>query len=79
MPISRKAGPVLNGAAPTPNYPLPEAYSISDAIAVTGIGRTKLYQEINSGRLKTVRLCGRRLILRDDLLAWLHAARDGPN
>jgi excisionase family DNA binding protein len=40
------------------------------------VSKTKLYAEIKNGRLKSFRLCGRRLILREDLFAWLRAARD---
>ena len=54
--------------------PFAEAYTIATAAVVSGIGRTKLYEEINEGRLKSFVLCGRRLILRDDLRDWLLAA-----
>ena len=56
--------------------PHPEAYTVTGALAATGIGKTKLYEELNAGRLKSFLLCGRRLILRDDLIAWLRAARE---
>ena len=56
--------------------PLAEAYTIATAAAVSGVGRTKIYEEIKAGRLKSFLHCGRRLILRDDLVAWLRAARD---
>ena len=54
--------------------PMAEAYTIATAAVVSGIGRTKLYEEINEGRLKSFVQCGRRLILRDDLRDWLLAA-----
>ena len=53
----------------------PEAYTVAAALAATGIGRTKLYEEFKAGRLRSFVLCGRRLILREDLLAWLQTAR----
>ena len=53
-----------------------EAYTVARALVASGIGKTKLYEELNSGRLRSFMLCGRRLILRDDLIAWLRAARD---
>ena len=44
-----------------------EGLSISEACAVAGIGRTKIYQAITDGNLKA-RKCGKRtLVLRDDL------------
>jgi excisionase family DNA binding protein len=51
-------------------------YTVSAALAATGLGRTKFYEELKSGRLKSFRLCGRRLILHQDLDDWLRAARD---
>ncbi len=69
-----RGGPLAQSR--TADRPSPEAYTIPNAISVCGIGRTKLYEELNSGRLKSFRLCGRRLIMREDLLAWIRAARD---
>jgi len=48
-----------------------EGFSISEACAVAGIGRTKIYQAIADGSLKA-RECGKRtLVLRDDLRDFL--------
>ncbi len=48
-----------------------EALSVSEACAVAGVGRTKIYQAINDGKLKA-RKCGKRtLILRGDLREFL--------
>ena len=66
----------LFGTGNTAQRPFPEAYTIPAALNAAGVGRTKLYEELKSGRLKSFRLCGRRLILREDLLAWIRAARD---
>lgn len=41
----------------------PLTYSINDAVAVSSIGRTRLYQLINEGRLQTVKV-GRRTLVR---------------
>ncbi|MDN4986567.1 helix-turn-helix domain-containing protein [Bradyrhizobium sp. WYCCWR 13022] len=50
-----------------------EALSISEACAVAGIGKTKIYQAISDGALKA-RKCGKRtLVLRDDLRKFLAA------
>ena len=45
----------------------PIAFRVTDAIRMSGIGRTKLYELIGSGELKSVRIGGRRLILADSL------------
>jgi excisionase family DNA binding protein len=48
-----------------------EGLSISEACAVAGIGRTKIYQAISNGNLKA-RKCGKRtLVLRGDLRDFL--------
>ena len=45
--------------------------SVTEACAVSGIGKTKLYEAISAGQLKA-RKCGKRtIILRDDLLRFL--------
>ena len=59
------------------------AYDIAAAVAVTGLGRSTLYEAIKDGSLKSVLRCGRRLILKDDLIAFLlggegAAAAEGP-
>jgi excisionase family DNA binding protein len=47
------------------------AYSINDACALIGIGRTALYEDIARGELRAIKRGRRTLILADDLLAWL--------
>lgn len=47
------------------------SFSIEEVRAATGIGRTKLYQAINSGALKARKLGKRTIILKDDLDTWL--------
>jgi excisionase family DNA binding protein len=47
------------------------AFRINDAVRASGIGRTKLYALMKSGTLSTVKIGGRRLILRDALAALL--------
>lgn len=49
----------------------PLAYTVEAALAVTGIGRTKLYEEIGAGRLVSRKVGARTLILARDLEAWL--------
>ena len=50
-----------------------EAYTVPDFLRAFGIGRTKLYEEINAGRLKAKRAGGRTLILASDAKAWADA------
>lgn len=47
------------------------AYTLDQACELVGVGRTKLYAEIKSGRLK-VKKCGTRTIVpREELQGWL--------
>jgi excisionase family DNA binding protein len=50
---------------------MPLSLSIEETSAVTGLGRTKLYQLINSGDLKARKLGKRTIVLKDDLDAFL--------
>jgi excisionase family DNA binding protein len=55
-----------------PNLPR-EGLTVSEACAMAGLGRTKIYQAISEGRLKA-RKCGKRtIILRDDLRHFLES------
>ena len=49
------------------------AYSVAEFMAFASIGRTKLYQEINEGRLKARKLGAKTVILASDAQAWLEA------
>jgi excisionase family DNA binding protein len=62
-------GPKLNVA-----YPIKLAFQMKEAAVASGICKAKLYQEIKAGRLKSVKVCGRRLILKNDLEQFLQAA-----
>lgn len=48
----------------------PILVSVADAHQALGIGRTKLYEEINAGRIKIVRFGKRTLIPVEELRAW---------
>lgn len=43
------------------------AYSIREACEASSLGRTTVYSHIMSGRLESVRIGGRRIILADSL------------
>lgn len=47
------------------------AYSLSEACGASGVGRTRLYEEINAGRLHAVKVGRRTLIPASALEAWL--------
>jgi excisionase family DNA binding protein len=57
----------------------PLALSVRDATRTSGAGRTKLYEAIRNGELASCKLGKRRLILVEDLRAWLtrHRAEVG--
>jgi excisionase family DNA binding protein len=57
----------------TSNIPTPEriALRIRDASAVSGLSRSTLYELLKGGKLRAVKIGGRRLILRESLEALL--------
>lgn len=48
------------------------AYSVEEAMRITRIGRTRFYQEINSGKLRTFKAGRRRLVSAEALYDWVH-------
>lgn len=51
------------------------AYGINQAIEATSVGRSLLYLEIKSGKLKVFKVGSRTLIASEDLQAWLDEYR----
>ncbi|WMS43472.1 hypothetical protein RDV64_03460 [Acuticoccus sp. MNP-M23] len=51
----------------------PLAYSIADTVWMSGLGRTKLFTEITTGRLPAKKFGSRTVVLADDLKAYLDA------
>lgn len=73
-----KAKPKEEGppAPPSPPKELPPAklsYTLKEAAAAIGVGRSTLHKAIAEGRLKAVKLGNRTLIPADTLRAWLDA------
>lgn len=52
------------------------AYRINEVALALGIGRSSIYKEIAAGRLKAIKVAGRRLILKSDLEEYLAACRE---
>jgi excisionase family DNA binding protein len=53
------------------SYPLPLAWQIEPACHRAGIGRTKLYQLIKDGEIKTIKVGRRTLVPESELQKWL--------
>ena len=47
------------------------AHSIAETEDVSGICKTKIYEDINAGRLRVRKMGRRTVVLTEDLLAWL--------
>ena len=52
------------------------AYGIPEAVQVAPVGKTRLYEAINSGVLKAHKHGTRTIIMRDDLEEWLRSLPD---
>ena len=63
------ASPAGSGQNLTPTRPL--AVSTHEAARLAGVGRTKIYDALGSGTLKSLKIGKRRLILFESLQKWL--------
>ncbi len=56
------------------NIPTQEkiALRINETVAVSGLSRSTIYELLKAGKLRAVKIGGRRLILRESLQALLH-------
>lgn len=54
------------------------SYTIEEASKITGLGRTRLYEELNSGRLRGVKAGRRTLILHTSIQQWLEGLESYP-
>ena len=50
-------------------------FTVNDSAKAVGVGRTLLYSEIKSGRLRAFKLRGRTLIHAEDLQSWVNSYR----
>lgn len=68
VPVGEVAEPPVPAQSlPMPNRPAPELISVGDALALLGIGRTKLYELIGAKEIETVKIGKRTLIRRASL------------
>lgn len=49
----------------------PLAVSVTDAVRISGLGRTSIYEAVGAGTLASLKIGARRLILLESLRAWL--------
>lgn len=49
----------------------PVAYSVSDALKLVGISRTKFYALVGTGEIKVRKIGNRSIVLARDLNTWL--------
>jgi excisionase family DNA binding protein len=50
-------------------------YSVDEAVEASGIGRTTLYELMRSGELESIKVGRRRIILAEDIRAYLDSQR----
>jgi excisionase family DNA binding protein len=60
----------------TPPLFVPLAFSIPAACKASGVGRSKIYEAIQSGALRARKNGAKNLILRADLERWLEKPSD---
>jgi len=46
-------------------------YSVDEFLSRYGICRATFYKEVNSGELPSIKVCGRRIITRENEAVWL--------
>jgi hypothetical protein len=66
--------PTIIARSPAPAALKPITISVNEAKRLTGLGHTKIYELMNDGRLKSIVLDGRRLVILASLEALVGAA-----
>lgn len=64
---------------PVQNHPQKLAYSIEAFCELVGLGRSKVFEELKSGRLGKVKVGRRTLIPASEAMAWLNRLTSGPD
>ena len=49
------------------------AYRVPEAALASGLGQSTLWEQMKAGHLRSIKACGRRLILKGDLEAFLNS------
>jgi excisionase family DNA binding protein len=75
MSQAERLGAAELAGPPMPGNRHPLATSIADAAEISGVGKSTLYEAMVGGKLKYLKVGRRRLILVDDLRAWLETYR----
>lgn len=52
------------------------SYNIDETSKITGLGKTRIYEELNSGRLRAVKVGRRTLIPHASIEEWLQQLKD---
>jgi hypothetical protein len=80
MPATKNSDQI-DGRSPTPaDCGLTKAvYSVNETLVLTDLGRTYLYELINSGELPLIKIGKRSLIAAPDLVRFLNSRRSQPN
>lgn len=55
------------------------SFTVDDLIAATGLGRSKIYEQVRAGRLRAIKIGGRTMFMRVDVERWLAAAPEKAN
>jgi excisionase family DNA binding protein len=71
MPASGEVAAVRTSPKNFRPEPEPLALRINDAARVVGISRSSIYNLIREGRLRSIKVAGVRLVLKDELLGLL--------
>jgi len=54
------------------------SYTLDEAVKLTGLGKTRLYEELKAGRLKAVKIGRRTLVPHSNLQEWLKSLPSYP-
>lgn len=48
------------------------SFRVDEAVKASGLGRSFLYEKMSEGQLRSIKIGGRRLILKTDLVAFIN-------
>lgn len=53
------------------------AYGVKEAAEAVGLSKSKIWEEVKDGRIRSFKIGVRRLIAAEDLMAWINSHRNG--